>query len=100
MKYYTIAEFDITDRAWVRDYVQNVTKMVERYGGKYLARTANIKRFEGERQNPQIFLLVEWPSQEAAETFYNSEEYQPYLQVRLAGSKSEMVLIAGEDMTS
>lgn len=98
MKYYSIAEIHITDRAWVQPYVQNVTRMVERYGGRYLARTSNAEKWEGERALPQIFLLVEWPSRDAAKAFYDSEEYAPYLRDRLAGSKGEMVFLAGEDV--
>jgi uncharacterized protein DUF1330 len=38
------------------------------------------------------------PSREAAQAFYECEEYQPYLRDRLAGSRSEMVLLPGEDV--
>jgi uncharacterized protein (DUF1330 family) len=38
MKYYAVAEVDVTDRAWVREYAKEVTAMVERRGGRYLAR--------------------------------------------------------------
>lgn len=89
MKCYTVAELDITDPAWVPAYVKNVTGMVERAGGRYLARTSGIEAIEGDRPAPQIFLLVEWPSREALETFYASEEYQPYLAQRKAGARNQ-----------
>lgn len=99
MKYYSVAELDITDRSWVEVYVKNVTGMVERAGGKYLARTSNIKKIEGERKPPQVFLIIEWPSKEAADAFYESEEYRPYRKSRIAGARNEFVLVAGEDST-
>jgi uncharacterized protein (DUF1330 family) len=99
MNYYTIGEITITDQSWVRDYVQNVTPMVERHGGRYLSRTGRIERLEGERTPAQIVLLVEWPSREAALNFYESEEYRPYRERRLSGAKNEFLLVAGEDMT-
>ena len=98
MKYYAVAELEVTDRSWARDYIQNVTGIVEKHGGRYLSRTSNVERLEGQRSNPHVFLIIEWPSKEAAQTFYNSAEYQPYLKRRLAGSKGEFVLVAGEDM--
>jgi uncharacterized protein (DUF1330 family) len=98
VKYYSVAELDITDRSWTRAYVEVVTKMVERYGGRYLARTNNIERMEGERKNPDLFLIIEWPSKEAANSFYESEEYKPFLESRRKGSVSEFVLVAGEDV--
>ncbi len=98
MRYYTVAELEITDPGWVRDYVADVTPMVERHGGRYLARTANFERIEGEREAGQIFLLIEWPAREAADEFYESEEYRPYRDARRAGSHNEFVLVAGEDI--
>ncbi len=98
MKYYAVAELEIRDESWVPDYIKNVTEMVERRGGRYLARTSKVEKIEGERKFPQIFLIIEWPSKAAAEDFYESEEYKPYLQKRLAGAKSEFLLVAGEDV--
>lgn len=97
MKYYAVAELNVTERGWAKDYVAQVTPMVEKYGGRYLARTGNLERLEGERQKPQVFLIIEWPSKEAAMAFYRSGEYQPFRKRRLAGSKGEFVLVAGED---
>jgi len=70
MKYYVIAEIEITDQSWLPAYIQNVTGLVERHGGRYLARTSKIDRVEGERKIPQVVVLIEWPSREAAEGFY------------------------------
>ena len=67
MRYYSVAELTVTDRGWVRDYVTQVTPMVERYGGRYLARTAKFEQIEGERAPKDVVLLIEWPSKEAAE---------------------------------
>ena len=99
MKYYCVAELDITDQSWVAEYVQQVTKLVEAKGGRYLARTSKIEKLEGERAAPRIILILEWPSKEAALDLYQSAEYQPYRERRLAGAKNELMLVAGEDIT-
>ena len=98
MKYYSVAELTVTDRGWVRDYVARVTPMVERHGGRYLARTTNVERIEGERPPMGVVLLIEWPSKEAADAFYASEEYRPYKERRQAGADNEFLLVAGEDV--
>jgi uncharacterized protein (DUF1330 family) len=98
MKHYGVAEITVTDPGWVRDYVADVTPMVERHGGRYLARTPKLQRFEGEGPLPQVMLVIEWPSKEAAETFYESEEYRPYREARTAGSTGWFLLVAGEDV--
>ena len=97
MKYYAVAEIDITDASWVSEYVKNVTGLVEQYGGRYLARTSRLEKLEGERAAPQLVVIVEWPSKEAAEAFYNCAEYGPFLQSRKEGARNEFVLVAGED---
>lgn len=98
MKYYAVAELEIIDQGWIPEYVKNVTKLVEQRGGRYLTRSSKIERIEGDRKIPQIFLIIEWPSKEAAEAFYNSDEYRPYLKSRIAGARSEFLLVAGEDV--
>jgi len=77
MKYYSVAEIELTDQGWVRTYVKNVTQLVEQRGGRYLARTSEIEQLEGERKIPQIFLIIEWPSKDVAKGFYECDEYRP-----------------------
>lgn len=98
MKHYAIAEINITDPTWVGEYVRNTTRLVERHGGRYLSRTTDIEKIEGSRPTPQIFLLIEWPSKEAAMGFYESEEYRPYLEARRRGSSGDFTLVAGDDV--
>ena len=98
MKFYSIVEIDVTDPAWIPDYVVKVTGMIERHGGRYLARTGNFQRVEGEREPPQLLVLIEWPSRDTATAFYASVEYAPQLEARKAGSRGQLYLVAGEDV--
>lgn len=99
MKYYAVAEIDITDPSWVPDYVEQVTRQVEERGGRYLARTPQVEQVEGDRTPPQIFLIIEWPSQAAAVAFYESDDYRPYRERRMRGARNEFALVAGEDVS-
>ncbi len=94
-----MAELEVTDPSWVQAYVNDVTPMVEARGGRYLARTGRAELFEGERDLPHVVLLIEWPSREAAEEFFESQEYRPYREARRAGSRGVFLLVAGEDST-
>jgi uncharacterized protein (DUF1330 family) len=98
MKHYAIAQLDITDPSWVAEYVADVTPLVESHGGRYLARTPQVEVIEGERTPRQIFLIIEWPSKDAAEAFYDSERYRPYRDARRAGTNGEFLLVAAEDV--
>jgi hypothetical protein len=48
MSVFLIADVLLTDDAWVPDYAANVHALVEKHGGKYLSRSANIEILEGE----------------------------------------------------
>jgi uncharacterized protein (DUF1330 family) len=98
VKHYAVAEINITDARWIRDYVKHVTPLVEQYGGRYLARTSNLEQLEGERPAAQMVLIIEWPSREAALAFYSSDEYRPHRDGRRSGSTGEFLLVAGEDI--
>lgn len=98
MKYFAVGEIDVTDPAWVEEYIGEVTSMVARFGGRYLARTENAERLEGDRSLPHVFVIIEWPDRESAARFYESVEYAPFLEKRLLGSKGQFVLVPGEDL--
>jgi uncharacterized protein (DUF1330 family) len=98
MKYYAVAEIEVTDPTRVREYVADVIAIVERRGGRYLARAAQVERVEGDGTAPQTFLIIEWPSKEAADEFYASEEYRRYRERRRRGARNEFLLVAGEDV--
>ena len=99
MKHYAVATIDLTDRAWVADYVAQVTPMIERHGGRYLARTTRHEQLEGAAPAPQMIVVVEFPSKEAAVAFYESAEYAPFLATRQAGSRGTFFLVPGEDVS-
>lgn len=98
MKYYAVVEIEVTDPGWVSAYIENVTKLVERHGGRYLARTSQVEKIEGERKVPPLSVIISWPSRESAIAFYQSEEYRPYRESRIRGARNEFLLVAGEDI--
>ena len=100
MKYYAVASLNFKNPLWIQDYLRDVTPMVTKVGGKYLARTSKIEKIEGTAALPESMLIIEFPSKEAAEQFYYSEEYQPHKEARLNGSVGDFFLIAGEDIAN
>ena len=52
---------------------------------------------EGEPAPPRVLLIIEWPSREAADEFYESEEYRPHREARRPGSRGRFLIVAGED---
>lgn len=71
--------------------------LVARHGGRYLARTADPERLEGEAAWAALRLIIAWPSEEAAEALINGPEYAAHLQAQTDGPESHHFLINGVD---
>jgi uncharacterized protein (DUF1330 family) len=97
MPHYSMVTLTPTDESWIPGYLEAVTPIVAKYGGKYLARTVKHEHLEGAGQAEALCVLLEWPSKEAFDAFYNDPDYQPHLKARLAGSKGDMYSVEGTD---
>jgi len=72
--------------------------MVERRGGRYLARTGAAETIEGERKPAQTMLIIEWPSRQVAHEFYRARSTGPTEQ-RAGGARNQFFLVAGGDFS-
>lgn len=97
MTFYSVLEVTPTDDSWVADYIGSANTLVAQYGGKYLARTANHSRLEGNGEDPALRIIIEWPSKTAAQDFMQDPNYLPHLRARTAGSISHHFLIEAKD---
>ncbi len=97
MTYYSVLDVTPTNDNWVADYIGAANLLVAQHGGKYLARTANHERLEGEGGNAALRIIIEWPSKNAALAFMKDPDYAPHLVARTAGSTSNHFLIEGKD---
>ena len=97
MTHYAIVSLTPSSEDWIPGYLEAVTPLVAKHGGKYLARTASHERIEGTGPNPALQVIIEWPSEEAMQAFYDDPAYQPHKENRLAGSDSDFFSVAGKD---
>ena len=97
MTHYSVLEVTPTNETWIPGYVGPVNALVAKHGGKYLARTSEHERLEGDGEAVALRVIIEWPSKEAAEAFMGDPEYAPHLKARADGSISRHFLIAGKD---
>lgn len=95
MSAYIIGTVTITDPSWVETYIPAVQAQVESHGGRYLARSTEIEKLEGDGPAPTVSVVLEFPSLDAARTWYGSSEYAPYMKARQAGSKGTLLLMDG-----
>jgi uncharacterized protein (DUF1330 family) len=71
---------------------------VHKHGGKYLARSGNVKTLEGKPLDTTLIALLQFPSTEAAEAFVNDPQYARYAAAGKGGSESRVQLIDDTDL--
>jgi uncharacterized protein (DUF1330 family) len=91
---YLIANIEVTDPPAFEEYRRQVAPVVARFGGRYLIRGGDLRHLEGNLPVRRLVVL-EFPTVEAAQRFYDSPEYQPLLQIRLASTRSDVLLAPG-----
>ena len=95
-KGYVVGQIDITDVEAYKKYPGKAQETVERFGGKYLIRGGPLESVEGDAPLSRIVVL-EFPSFDAAKTWYHSEDYQKVIGLRHVASHGQMFLVEGYD---
>jgi len=98
MPVYMIADIKVTDDKWVPGYAASVHELIHKHGGKYLARSGNVKTLEGTPRDTTMVALVEFPSVDAVTAFANDPKYAPFAAARRRGSESCLQLIDNTDI--
>ncbi len=98
MTVYVIADVKVTDDRWVPAYAASVHDLVHEHGGRYLARSGNVKTLEGAPLDTTFIALLQFPSEEAAGAFASDPRYAPHAAARRNGSESRFQLIDDTDL--
>lgn len=94
MPAYIIANVTLTDAEKYEAYKALAPAAIAAHGGRYLARGGQMKTLEGEPESRRVVIL-EFPSLEAAETFYNSAEYVAAREKRRGAAEMQLILVDG-----
>lgn len=96
---YLIYRADIRDlEAYRNDYMCKTTELIQKYGGRWLARGGKVEALEGGTSGETVLqrmVLIEFPSMDAAKSFFRSAEYQEARQARLAIATAELTVLEG-----
>ncbi len=88
---YLVVDARSSDPERMAEYRRLAQTAVEHYGGRYLVRGAPYVTLEGSWQ-PERLVVLEFPSMDAAKTFYDSPEYLAARSARAGVSDFDMVL--------
>lgn len=94
MKVYLIVHIEVTNPELMEKYRELVPKIIAKYEGKYLVRGGDSEILEGDYFKHRIVLL-EFPSRQQANNFYNSEDYAPLKMLRIEAGNNSSVLVEG-----
>jgi uncharacterized protein (DUF1330 family) len=94
MSAYVIFDVEIRDPVRFQDFMAGVKPAIEAAGARYLARGGAHTVHEGDWE-PRRIVLLEFPSIEAWETFYNGEVYQGLKSIRDECSSARLVSVVG-----
>jgi uncharacterized protein (DUF1330 family) len=93
-KGYLIANFTVKDSVTFQKYRDAAAGLAQRYHGKMIMRDINSKTMEGVDPK-QIMAIIEFPSFEDAEGYYNSPEYTEARKFGMASAERLIILAKG-----
>lgn len=93
MKAYMLAFVRVTDLdVFNQEYIAKAVPIVERHGGVTVAVDENPTTIEGTLPNGRV-VIVEFPTKQDAENFYNDPEYLPIKKWRQKSSESDSIIL-------
>ena len=83
---------DISDPEQFMEYARRAPALIAKFGGRYRCMRGAVDQLEGKPDNRRI-VVSEWPSMEAAKTFWDSDEYQELKKVREGAADIDVSLV-------
>lgn len=94
MKAYILVRVDVKDGEQYKKYLAVTPKLIEKFGGRALARAGRTETLEGPQETRRVVVL-EFPSMARAKEFYHSPEYQEARKLREHAAVGELVVVEG-----
>jgi uncharacterized protein (DUF1330 family) len=94
MKAYLIVTLTVHDDAMFVEYRKKVGDTAKPFGGEFLAAGGKATVLEGHWEHPST-VIVEFPSRESAESWYESAAYQDIIDLRRKSSKGCLIILDG-----
>ena len=89
---FMIIQAEITDPEQFMEYAKRAPALIEKFGGRYRCMRGRVEHLEGSPDNRKI-VVSEWPSMEAAQSFWDSDEYAELKQLREGAADIDVRLV-------
>ena len=93
-KAYLLVRVVISDREAYAEYMRHTPRIIAAHGGRMIVRGGDVTTLEGPKENHRL-VIIEFPSIEAAQNFYQSEAYQKAKNLRQGAGDAQFVLVEG-----
>ena len=91
---YAIFNINVTNPENYKNYIEQVVSVAKKFGAEYIIRGGENQVIEGTWQHPRT-VVMKFPSYEKALEWYNSEDYKPVKDIRLANSEGSNIIVKG-----
>jgi uncharacterized protein (DUF1330 family) len=91
MPVYVVNTYDIHDPETFKGYPPRVSRLLLKYDARVLAMETNPRALEGTPKTMNA--IVEFPSEEAVDSFYNDPEYQSFIHLRHNSTSNVTMLV-------
>lgn len=95
MSAYFVGEVSIHDPEAYATYAKAAAPIIEKYGGKVLAKGGATLSLEGAPPEQRI-VIVRFATMQAAEAFRDSDEYKAIIEIRRQSATARAYVVEGE----
>jgi uncharacterized protein (DUF1330 family) len=92
--YFIVDQLEVTDPDTMKTYAAGVADTVRQYGGKMIVRGGAFEVTEG-GWTPKRVIVLEFRDMATLKSWYDSPEYTPLREMRLASSRSNAIMVEG-----
>ena len=94
MSAYVIVSYDIVDAGGYEPYVPAVMPLLQKHGAEVVVADFEARPLEGEKRH--VYVVLKFPSEEAALAWYGDSEYEPVRKIRLDSCSNGNMVVAKE----
>src|SRR4029453_14920533 len=100
MAAYIVAQLDVKNTDWQKEYGPKAGALVQKHGGKVIAGAGyTIERLEGKKPLPSVIFILEFPSAAQAKAWYNDPAYAQLIDLRQTGADAEIIVLTESPST-
>lgn len=91
---YIVVQIDVTNAERFAEYSKLTPDIIAQYDGRFLARAGRTVTLEGPPAKNRV-VVIEFPSLEKAQAFYNSPEYTSARKLRETAATAQFIAVEG-----